>query len=312
MAGRIRNSKLERFVLDEIKNIRTNELTKKCPYCGLQSNLLYKVQSAHNYRDVYDYYKCDACDFIFLGDEFNEYLNSTYVRNTRQNNFTVQDEFFSANENYRNPDYMYNYWSREMKQIIKLGKVKGKILDIGCASGQFLDKFNDKFEKYGIEVSDLATIAKAKNINVSKDPIENLNFKNDFFDVISAYALIEHLEDPFGFIDKITPWLKPGGLLVLGTNDINSLLNRYRKQYCQDFIPPEHIVLFSHNFYKNFLKQKGFRIIFKKYINGGYTFSDNKILHLLEFIIGRLFFNRYPFNQLPIYDHFYIYAVKVN
>jgi len=232
MAGRIINTKLDKFVQDEIANFRTSEIVQKCPFCGNSAELLYKVQSFNNIVDVYNYYKCHSCDFIFLGDFFYEFIKDKYKFIERKNNYNVQNIWFSNNENYKNPKYQHTYWVNEKKQIIKLGYKSGRILDIGCAAGQFLTQFNNQFDKYGVELSDLSILALQKNITVYKEPVENLSFKKENFDVISAYAVIEHLEDPFGFIEKITSWLKTGGLLVLGTNDINSYLRAPLKTNC--------------------------------------------------------------------------------
>ncbi len=311
MAGRIKNSELEEFVSNEIRKIRESEIMHKCPYCSSESKILYKVQSYNNNVDVYNYYKCQKCDFIFLGENFFEYYERNYILKSRENNSDVQDDYFSNNANYKNPKYQFFYWSNEKKQISKLGYKSGRILDVGCAAGQFLDQFNDQFEKHGIELSGLSSLARMKNITVYNKPVEDISFDMGYFDVISAYALVEHLENPFSFIEKVTEWLKIGGLLILGTNDINSVLNKYRKEYCSDLTPPEHIILLSYNFYKIFLEQMGYKIIFKKYINGGYTFSNNRIFRFAENAFCKILINKYPFNQLPIYDHFYIYAQKV-
>jgi 2-polyprenyl-3-methyl-5-hydroxy-6-metoxy-1,4-benzoquinol methylase len=312
MAGRIKNSRLNPHVVEELNRKIDIEHLHECPFCKKKSELKYKVQSANNDLDVYNYYLCDECDFLFLGEKYHKLVGDNYNYISRTTNFQVQDEFFSSNPNYQNPDYMYKYWVREKNQILNLGIKSGKILDVGCASGQFLDKFDDRFDKYGIEISDLAAIARTKNINVLKKPFEEINFEDGYFDVITAYALVEHMEDPFSFFEKVTKWLKPGGLLVLGTNDINCLLSRYRKENYQDLIPPEHIILFSYNFYKTYLNKLGYKILYKKYINGGYSFSYNSLLHLLEFGICKSILNKYPFNQLPLYDHFYLYVQKNN
>ena len=46
------------------------------------------------------------------------------------------------------------------------------------------------------------------------------------FDVISMFDVLEHLEDPLGFLGHVILRLKPGGLIVIQVPNFNSLLIR--------------------------------------------------------------------------------------
>ena len=310
MAGRIRDDQLEPSIVMQMNQRHDFEQESNCPLCFEASPILNKIQSFKNNHDVFNYYKCFKCQLIFLGEKYHQFNNNTFKYIPIENNLEEQNEFFSGNDYYKDPNYMFSYWLNEKKQIVKFGYSKGKILDVGCAAGQFLDKFDNKFEKYGVELSELASLAREKNIEVFHQPIEQCELPDEHFDIITLYATIEHLSNPFHVVDVISQKLKKGGLFVLGTQNYNCLLTRIKGKYYDDYIPPEHLYLFSWYLWKRYLQKVNFKIIFKKYINGGYFFFKNKYLRYFELQFSKRIMNKYPLNQLPIYDHFYIYAQK--
>lgn len=124
---------------------------------------------------------------------------------------------------------------------------KGKILDIGCATGEFLSTARDfGYEVEGLELSRWSSsIAKSKNIKVHRGLLKSLAAKNSRkYDVITLFGVIEHFENPRIEIEYISKLLKPGGLLVIWTGNVNSISSRILKHnwwYWQG----QHIQYFS-------------------------------------------------------------------
>ncbi len=100
----------------------------------------------------------------------------------------------------------------------------GKILDIGCGTGEdlkFLSKFG--FELYGIDLSEkMVEIAKKKvrNAKIFRLDVREVDklFPNDYFDCVLAMYSIVHLpkKEVKEVLRKIKKILKKDGLLVLG------------------------------------------------------------------------------------------------
>lgn len=102
--------------------------------------------------------------------------------------------------------------------FIKSKKKNGKILDIGCAGGHFLDWFFPKteWEKYGVELSRFAAArARQKELQVHNGPLQAAPLATSSFDVITVLDTFYYFADPISELQRIRKLLKPDGLLVM-------------------------------------------------------------------------------------------------
>lgn len=107
------------------------------------------------------------------------------------------------------------------KEFLK-GIESGKILDIGCADGRFLEDLKD-WDRYGVEISHLVEKAEERGIKTKKANIENgLPYEDGFFDVVNAQMIIEHLSDTDNFIMECNRVLKHRGVLLISTCNLAS------------------------------------------------------------------------------------------
>jgi len=122
-----------------------------------------------------------------------------------------------------------------------------RLLDVGCATGEFLDvakKFGYKVE--GLELSRWSSrIAEKKGITVHKKLLKNLASQYPGrYDCITLFGVIEHFEKPYEELKYIEKLLKPGGVLVIWTGDVESISSKILKKnwwYWQG----QHIQYFS-------------------------------------------------------------------
>jgi 2-polyprenyl-3-methyl-5-hydroxy-6-metoxy-1,4-benzoquinol methylase len=124
----------------------------------------------------------------------------------------------------------------------------GKLLDIGCGSGQFLAKMQHLgWEVVGLD-SDERSVKLAKkrfNLDVRKGTIEQVYFPEDAFDAITMSHVIEHLVDPIGSLRECRRILRKGGKLIILTPNIESLGSRIFGHAWFPLDPPRHLYLFS-------------------------------------------------------------------
>lgn len=125
---------------------------------------------------------------------------------------------------------VYNLDSPRIKKVLDIihSLKNGRLLEIGCLSGKILSTIKNKgWICYGIDIID-----KPKNFDneiafIKCNVEEDLPFKNDFFDVVYAGEVIEHLYDTDHFIQEINRILKTDGCLIITTPNIASFINRF-------------------------------------------------------------------------------------
>jgi SAM-dependent methyltransferase len=149
-------------------------------------------------------------------------------------------------ENYRRN--ISKHGPRDIAALEKLNEL-GRLLEVGCSWGFFLENARKRgWEVHGIELS--ASSAKwAKEVlglNVTCGTIEDFLIPDEVpFDVVVAWHVIEHMQEPANFLRVAYERLRPGGLLALRTPNIGSLPARINGQTWQWVGAPAHLSLFS-------------------------------------------------------------------
>lgn len=103
-------------------------------------------------------------------------------------------------------------------------------LDIGCGGGIFAEsaaRLSSTKSVTAIDPSpEVLSIAKGHarrdpgltgKLNYVNTPIEALPLPEDKYDVVSVFEVLEHVSNPAAFLDKVAPFVKPGGWLVMST-----------------------------------------------------------------------------------------------
>lgn len=153
-------------------------------------------------------------------------------------------------EHYSNEHQLYLHtkplicsWHKNALGFIKYGIH----LDVGCGSGGFLQSLPKNVIKFGIDLDVNAIKVSPPNMIISHCSI--FDFINDEknhgrFDSISAFEVIEHIEDTAEFIRSILVLLKPNGVFLGSTPNSERLWLSVFPREPFDF-PPNHINYFS-------------------------------------------------------------------
>lgn len=96
-----------------------------------------------------------------------------------------------------------------------------KLLDVGCGTGGFLIQAKKiGYEVFGVDFdAEQIKVAHSFGLTATEqgDVVQYLNKHSGEFDVITGFEIIEHLDNPRGFLCSIYQALKPGGFLCLST-----------------------------------------------------------------------------------------------
>ena len=198
----------------------------------------------------------------------------------KDRNNLFDENYFSVYGNDPKREIMYR---SEHDRIMKV-KSSGKILDVGCGIGAFLEHFSsDNWQKFGVEVSLHASeTARAKGISIQSGD-KSYDYPPNFFDVIVMRGSLQHLPDPFVTIAKCNDLLSSGGFLIfLATPNTNSpYFWRYKTlptlTESLNFLQPSDIMI------KNVLKNIGFENITVRYPYLDTPYANVLLDHIMFF-----------------------------
>lgn len=139
----------------------------------------------------------------------------------------------------------------------------GRLLDVGCAMGFFLAVAADQgWTGCGIEVSEYAAAVAATDgrFSVHRGTLQDHPYGCQTFDAVSMFDVLEHLDVPRAALTMVRDLLKPDGVLIMSTPDLDSwssgiLGERWPQR------KPEHRFLFSHRSIRRLLRDTGFRLL---------------------------------------------------
>ena len=150
---------------------------------------------------------------------------------------------------------------RKMEKIVGPSN-KRRLLDVGCSYGLFMEAASHSgWNVSGIELSKTQSkVAQKKYAHVYDKPIEQCQFSDGFFDVITGFDVIEHLSSPSKFLREAQRILKPGGFLVMCTPNIESYPARLMGRLWINYLRM-HFYYFSHRTIASFLERENFKIL---------------------------------------------------
>jgi 2-polyprenyl-3-methyl-5-hydroxy-6-metoxy-1,4-benzoquinol methylase len=121
---------------------------------------------------------------------------------------------------------------------------KGRILDIGAGTGEFLSVAkNNGWQTIGVEPSDRAkAIAKNKGVSFVEQTSE---LENHSFDLISMWHVLEHVPELDKQIKELKRLLKPTGTLIIAVPNFKSFDAKHYGKFWAAYDVPIHFWHFS-------------------------------------------------------------------
>jgi len=187
-------------------------------------------------------------------------------------NLLYNDEFFDIYEKHF-LKFRQKQFRRDINTINAIKPPPGKLLDIGCAFGIFLNEaLKTGWSVSGIDVSKNAVeYARSKyGLNIFMGTLAAAKMESGSFDVVTAWDVIEHVADPGKFLEEAGRIIKKDGILAIRTPNaecaflkINKLVNDVFGDYFAKVGPKfeHHKYLFSVDALKRILAKHGFEVI---------------------------------------------------
>lgn len=262
----------KKFIYENLVDKKTLKLKRElvikrnCPCCKKNNNFLFIE------KDFFKYLKCNSCSFIYVSPLIKEKELISIYKNSSYSN-----SWGKILSNKTEVKFNENKFLSLFKNINSFKKEKGKILDVGCATGHFLDICHkNDWETHGIELNDYERkIAIKKGHKVFKDKIELNYLKKNTYDVVSILEVLEHVYNPDKVIKSIKRILKNNGLLVVIVPNVDSLAANIMQGRCNMFLGMSHINMFDPTTLKSFIERYSFKEIYKTTITSELNVINN-------------------------------------
>lgn len=157
-------------------------------------------------------------------------------------------------------DYSHK-WKLRLDALKEGAGLTGRLLDVGCATGFFLDQARSHgWEATGIELSEWAVKMAQKNygLSVLQGSLPDGQVPADFYDAVTLFDCIEHLSDPRAVLSDIRRVLKSQGLLMLSTGAVPDKDPHIVSKW---YYPPWHLYYFSEQTVRALLAECGLAVV---------------------------------------------------
>ena len=215
-----------------------------CPICTSEMKFKFTTKDYLVSGEPFDIVECEICSLRittpFPGKEIigNYYSSDDYI----SHNDKVSGIFDSI---YR---FVRTYQLNKKKKLIGryFNKTNGKILDIGCGTGDFLQHMKENhWNINGVDTSNKARKIVKKKLNIKvMDPQDWIN-NNEKYDVITCWHSLEHVHEPWVYLDKIKKSLTLDGFLIVALPNYQSTDAKIYKEFWAAYDTPRHLYHFT-------------------------------------------------------------------
>lgn len=234
-----------------------------CPIC--ESSLLKPFVKTQDYfltNQEFAIDQCMACGFKFTNpipdlEEIHKYYESTaYISHSNVNEGLV-------NKIYQQ---VRNFTLRNKSKLIKHYVREGQILDIGCGTGEFLNKMQQSmFLATGIEPNPDAQRFAKRNYGLAVFDEADINgLQKKFFNVITLWHVLEHVYNLNERIVQIKEIIAEDGILIVAVPNPLSWDARHYGKFWAAYDCPRHLYHFDQIAISKLFNKYGFEIIKQK------------------------------------------------
>jgi len=232
------------------------ESVDSCPLCH---------SPLHNtmFRDPpYELRRCSACGLGYVTPRRSPdalaamYGNETYWSSPSPKTHGYAD--------YRAEQSRYlRTFRKRLDYALKDGPASGRVLDVGTAAGFCMAVLRERgYDVYGVEVSPVIAAYGQNELGFGDRTfvgvLDDAPHELHSFDVVCMWDVVEHVPDALGLLKRAHDLLKPGGKLIIETQDIDSRFAKTLGPRWHHFKHAEHIYHFNPSTIRRLLADGGF------------------------------------------------------
>lgn len=259
-----RSAKQELFAKIEAPAILKEDagvVIKPCALCGARNGKRLYMQPH------FPVVRCRECSLVYADEHFKEeelkefytgdYYQRAYVCHPAEIDKKIAADYVRA----------FDLVDRELKN--------GRVLDFGSARGTFIEElrrrgYEDRWELAGLDINaDEVKMGVDRGLPIQCDTLETAQFPPGHFDAVTAFSVIEHLQDPLGTLREIHEVVRPGGelliivpsgsCLIIDTAVLASrVLGRRVRGFTDNVFHEEHLYYFTKKTMRAALEKTGY------------------------------------------------------
>jgi len=231
-----------------------------CPACDYTSNTLF----LHTFdyfltQKAFDIHKCDDCGLLFTtprpsDTELPAYYESPEYLSHPTNNTNLKARLYNL---IRKINLSQKY------KLIETLTEKGKMLDYGCGSGEFLKTCQNKgWITSGIEINE-----NARNFAIRENKLEVYpesqikHFDKESFDLITLWHVLEHIPNLNERIQDFYQLLKPNGRILIAVPNVDSWDAQFYKEKWAAWDVPRHLYHYNYKSLQKTMERQQFSFV---------------------------------------------------
>jgi len=175
-------------------------------------------------------------------DKLSSYYESEEYISHTDSNRSMMDKVYQMIKNYS--------VKKKLRMINKLSNTRGRILDIGCGTGDLLAACEiNGWQINGVEPSEKARELASSKISSKDLLVENLealsNDNNLRYDVITMFHVLEHVPNLIEYVERLKQLLTEDGCLIIAVPNYKSYDAGHYKEFWAAYDVPRHLWHFS-------------------------------------------------------------------
>ena len=230
-----------------------------CPICTREMKFKFVTKDYLVTGESFDIVECEACSIR---------TTTPFPDKKIIGNYYSSDDYISHDDKVSGIfDSIYGlvrtYQLNKKKKLIEkyYNKTNGKVLDIGCGAGDFLQYMKENhWNINGVDTSNKARKIANKKLNIKvMDPQYWINNKEKY-DVITCWHSLEHVHEPWVYLDKIKKSLTQDGFVIVALPNYQSTDAKIYKEFWAAYDTPRHLYHFTIKSMDKIIKPHGLNI----------------------------------------------------
>jgi SAM-dependent methyltransferase len=252
-------------------------MTSSTAFCHLCDHPV-PLQDKYAQRGPWSYFRCPTCGLVFLHPVPDD---------------KALQEFYNHSYHVEFEPYLKGVRRRAKITLDELRArfpKPGRLLEVGCSYGAFLLEARSRgWDVTGVELSEIAAAhARSLGLHVFSGSLpDQIPHLTGPYDVLVMFHVIEHVPDPLALLELCRKLIKPRGLLVLKTPNVESSIAKITGPSWHWISPPAHLYLYSPATIKKLLTKAGFGAVT---LNSSQGDAHNNLFAIASGITRKAFF----------------------